>query len=121
MVATFRALRAADPSKLTPQGCMIVSVLRTHHRPLTRRELIAAMARHLGNSRQKPTRVLSFYKKSLLASGFIEVRKRPYVAPAVKPPRSPPPVPVAPVVAQPDSAAPSPVSGPVEVASAPVS
>ena len=77
MTAHFTALKAADPHMLTPQACAIVSTLHAHQRSMTRKELVEALTPVLAGSAQKPTRIIAFYKKTLLASGFIKVEKRP--------------------------------------------
>ena len=77
MTAYFTALKDADSHALTPQACTIVRTLRAHQHPMTRKELVEALTPVLAGSAQKPTRVIAFYKKTLLAAGFIRVDKRP--------------------------------------------
>ena len=74
-ISYWRALRPADSTKLTPQACQIVHVLNTHGAPMTRKELVDALSRRLV-SNQSPTRVVAFYKKILLATGFVAIEKR---------------------------------------------
>ena len=86
MTAYFTALKDADSLALTPQACAIVHTLRATRRPMTRKELVEALTPVLTGSAQKPTRIIAFYKKTLLAAGFIRVDKRPRpVSTVVKP------------------------------------
>lgn len=72
----YTALKQPDGTKLTPQACTIVAILWANGAPMTRKELTAAITASGVISKQKPTRILAFYKKILLASGFITVEKR---------------------------------------------
>lgn len=69
----FSALKAADETKLSPQAFAIVSVLSESGR-IGRKELISRLKSKLKSS-QEPSRVLSYYKKNLVADRFIKVEK----------------------------------------------
>ena len=89
-IAYYTALKDPDPTKLTPHACAVVAAIQSYGRPATRAELIAALSKRIRGSRQTPTRIISFHKKTLLAASFIRVTKRP--APLGMPSqRTPPP------------------------------
>lgn len=77
-IAYYTALKAPDPGMLTPHACAIVSAIQSFgDRPVSRAELVAALAKRIKGSKQSPTRIISFHKKTLLAANFIRVTKKP--------------------------------------------
>lgn len=77
-IAYYTALKDPDPDKLTPHACAIVAAIQSYGgRPATRAELIVALSKRIRGSRQSPTRIISFHKKTLLAANFIRVTKKP--------------------------------------------
>ena len=86
-VAWYKALKDPDPAKLTPHANEIVRAIQSFGRPATRAEVEAALAQRIPSSKQKPTRVLSFWRKILLAAGFIRITKK--LAPARLPETGP--------------------------------
>lgn len=67
---------------LSPQASIIVQTLHAAGR-ITRKELIAKLKSAL-TTNQEPSRVLSHYKKSLVASGAIKIEKVEVAPPAKK-------------------------------------
>jgi hypothetical protein len=100
----FSSLKPADENKLSPQACAIVSVLNESGR-MGRKDLISRLKSKLKSS-QEPSRVLSYYKKSLVADRYIKVDKEA-VEPKVKAAKA---VPAAPEAEVPAAAVEEPVA-----------